>query len=261
MNRNNLKKFRILYNNLDELLSEKTQLFKKMSFIQKLNKFIQLYPSFEWLKEEIRLIHDLRNVVIHEEKFKQDIAIPTDAYLKKVEGILTTLENPQTAIDIATKGLYCCDPNDRILDVIKVMVERIYSQVPVVEDKKNGDGFIGVFSETCLLHLLGNVGTKTFTSGLALKDTTKIKDMLELIKKPINESWYFINRDTDVYKIKDMFYSMVFNDAAIPKSRLGVLFVTEHGRKDEKLLGIITSWDLSKIDHTEKQPPFENASK
>lgn len=252
MPKSNLKKFRILYNKLDELLSTRTHLLKKMSFIQKLNKFMQEYPSYAWLKDEVRLIHDLRNVIIHEEKHRQDIAIPTEAFLKRVEEILTILENPQTALDIASTELFCCDPNDRILEVVQMMVKEIYSQVPVLEDKKSRKGFIGVFSETCLTHLLGSVGSKTFLKGLALNEKAKVGEMLELVKKPINQSWDFTSKDTDVYKIKEMFHTRTFDNAAIPNSRLGSLFVTESGRKDEELLGIITTWDLSKIDHSKK---------
>lgn len=255
MPQENIKKFRILYNKLDETLSAKTKLFKKMSFIQKLNKFMQRYPSYEWLKEEIRLAHDLRNVLIHEEKFKQDIAIPTDAYLEKIGGILTTLESPQSAIDISSKELYCCDPNDSILDVVGEMVKKIYSQVPVFEDKIHRKGFIGVFSETCLMHLLGTVGHESLERGLCLASNAKVADILHIVKTPINESWQFVSKDTDVYKIKEMFNTLTFHNAAIPNSRLGVLFVTENGKVEEEVLGIITSWDLSKIDHTERLQP------
>jgi hypothetical protein len=45
-----------------------------------------------------------------------------------------------------------------------------------------------------------------------------------------------------------MFQTKTFSDAALENSRLGVVFVTKTGRREEKMLGLITAWDLSKID-------------
>lgn len=258
-NNNNIKEFRILYNRLDEILSSKVKELKKMSFVQKLNKYADQYPSYSFLKNEIRLIHDLRNVIIHEEKYREDITIPTDSFLKRINEIIKIIENPQTAIDIASMDIYSCNPDDRIIDVIDVMAEKIYGQVPVFSDKENLKGLIGVFAEACIIALLGRKerGSK---KGILLEESAKIGDILELIKIPINECWDFVPKDLDVYKVQKLFHTKTFKDARLKDARLGVLFVTESGNPSEKVQGIITTWDLSKIGQLHGKRNQEAAS-
>lgn len=247
----NLKKFRIYYNKLDDLLEEKTKIKRHGSFIQKLNQFLKEHPSFSWLKEEIRLIHDLRNVIIHEEKYKQDIAIPTESFLHKISQIIQTIERPQTAFDISSQRVFKCEPNDKLKDVVDTMSKNHYSVVPVFEKKRECRNFLGVFSENVLVTIASDCGEYR-DNNFWLPNITTIKDVLEYVKAPIRESWDFIARDTDVYNVQQLFHTKTFTNAALEKSRLGVLFVTKNGSPDEKFLGLITPWDLSKIEQYPK---------
>lgn len=245
MDTTNVKKFRALYNKLDELISERVGIYKKQSFIQKLKKFMYKYPSYEWLKSEIRLIHDLRNVLIHEEKEKEDVAIPTDTFIKMIEGILITLSKPQTAYDISSKKVFGCDPNDKVIDVVKVMAEKIYTRVPVFRNKKDCTGFIGVFSANSLARILVGESVSGTIEDFANKT---ISDIIESVKTPISESWDFVQEDMDVFKVQSMFQTKVYDNALLEKSRLGVLFVTKSGKRDDRITGLITAWDLSKVE-------------
>ena len=51
----------------------------------------------------------------------------------------------------------------------------------------------------------------------------------------------FVAKTCDEYYIKDL-----FKKSLVDKKRLEALFVTENGHSSEKLLGIITHWDLDK---------------
>lgn len=243
----NLKEFRVLYNKLDDLLSQKSDYKEEIAFTQKLKKFIQIYPSYEWLKSEIKQIHDLRNVLVHEEKYQENIAIPTDSLLKRLKGIIKTIQNPQTALDIASTEIYSCEPSDRIIDVIKVMADKLYSVVPVFTNKKESKEFLGVFSESSLMCIVGKK-EEVFCKNFSINSGLLIKDILDIIEKPIRESWAFISATYDVLKIQKLFHTQTFENASQPNSRLGVLFVTKNGKKDEEILGLITAWDLSKIN-------------
>ncbi len=247
MNKSNIKKFRILYNKLDEVISDRIKEKRNISFIQKLNKFINEYPSYKNIKDEVRLIHDLRNVIIHEEKYLDDITIPTDAFLDRIADVIKHMNNPQTAIDIASTCVYCCCLDDKISDVIQVMAEKIYSQVPVLSDKNKSKDLIGVFSEACIAAILGEQGLG-LKKEVLLDDDSRIEDIIEIVKEPINEGWDFIPKDLDVYKVQELFHNKTFKNAKLENARLGVLFVTEQGKRDEKILGVITTWDLSRIE-------------
>lgn len=241
----NLKEFRVLYNKLDDIISRGIKLDSRGSFIQKLNKYVKIHPSYDWLRDEIRLIHDLRNVIVHEEKYKQDVAIPTATFLHKIKQIIMTLEQPQTALDIASKNVFHANLDDKLVDIVSVMAKKLYSVVPVFDERKRC--FTGVFSESVLMQLFSSK-LESFEEGYKPTGVETMRDIRVFIEKPVRESWQFISKDTDVYIIQRMFHSMTYENASQKLSRLGVLFVTETGRCSDKLLGIITAWDLSKID-------------
>ena len=46
-----------------------------------------------------------------------------------------------------------------------------------------------------------------------------------------------------VSEIKDIFKEDVDN-----KERINIIFVTQHGKRDEKLLGIITAWEIASVN-------------
>lgn len=241
MNNKKIKIFRSLYNRLDEVISERVSLFRRRSFVQKLNKFVQKHPSFRQYKSEIRMIHDLRNIIVHEEKLERSIAIPTNELLERVKILITKIENPQTAFEIASKTVFGCEFGDDLLKIIKIMGKNVYSQVPVFEDKKKKEGFVGVLSESSIILYLARTGAD-------IDAKTKVEKLSQFISKPVKEGWEFIAKDTDVLKVSDLFQNKVFANAQLENAKLGVVFVTKTGSKMEKIEGVITSWDLSKIN-------------
>lgn len=244
MEANNLKEFRVTYNQLDSLLAEKTGFNKRSPFMQRLKEFMKMYPTYQWLQGDIKEIHNLRNLLIHEEQFRNDMVIPTDALIKRIKGIIHVISNPQTALDIATKDIYCCDPECSVLEIVSVMAEKIFSQVPVFEDQENNEGFLGVFSESVVTYL---VGKRRNVNEAVISSTLKMKDIIDVIKNPIKDGWDFIPQDMDVFEIQKMFRTKIVKNTELPNARLGVVFITETGKPEEKMLGLITPWDLSKI--------------
>jgi CBS domain-containing protein len=246
MAKENLKKFRVLYNKLDEAIAHKTKTYKRMPFLQKLHKFLDRYPSFQERKNEIKMIHSLRNVIIHEEIYDEEIATPTDSFLKKIRDLIKAIENPQTAIDIATQSIYSCEPADFIIEIVKIMSEKAFSQVPVFKNKDERSGFLGAVSESTITSLVAERG-EAKQGVICMKDSMTISNVLNLIKNPRNQTWEFVPKNIDVLKVQRKFLYKSFNNFSIDKEKLGVLFVTKSGQRNEKIEGLITAWDLSKI--------------
>ena len=76
---------------------------------------------------------------------------------------------------------------------------------------------------------------------LLAKDA-KIRDFSDFI--PIDrhesESFAFVSRDTLVIDIEDMFAKELRQE-----KRLAVVFITDNGDPNEKLLGLVTAWDIA----------------
>ena len=50
----------------------------------------------------------------------------------------------------------------------------------------------------------------------------------------------FTGKETAINELSD-----IFEEASRDGRKVGMIFVTEHGRDTEKLLGIITAWDVA----------------
>lgn len=67
---------------------------------------------------------------------------------------------------------------------------------------------------------------------------TKLKEVID--KEEIKNNYVFINRHKSIYDAKDIFENH--------QTRLAAILITENGLPSEKLLGIITAYDILEIN-------------
>ena len=53
------------------------------------------------------------------------------------------------------------------------------------------------------------------------------------------EEFMFISRNKNIYDVED-----IFKNYFQRKKRLGCVFITEHGKSNENILGMLTAWDI-----------------
>jgi hypothetical protein len=79
-----------------------------------------------------------------------------------------------------------------------------------------------------------------------LAETKTMRDIQKYLD-PITggkfDQYVFVKKDLDVFSIKDL-----FDNAIAHKQRLSAVFVTESGKSTQSLLGIITAWDLYRVE-------------
>jgi len=115
------------------------------------------------------------------------------------------------------------------------MNENSFTHIPIV---RNGV-VLGVFSENTLLRFLIDEEIVSIGSNVKFSDIEKYLP----IDRHRAESFRFIGQETPVSEIED-----IFADADRNADRIGLIFVTNSGKKTEKLLGIISAWDIAGID-------------
>ena len=113
------------------------------------------------------------------------------------------------------------------------MKENTYTHIPILEN-----GIVkGVFSENTLFgvllesELIYDINTTDFSEPL-------IKKYCNLTNH-VSETFEFISKDIYLEDVKEIFLKSFQK-----KQRLAMLFITQHGKPNEKLLGIITPWDV-----------------
>lgn len=246
------------------------ELEKKVDFVEESDKLIQLFREFENVvkqkcikmgiktdgknvnelinelmkkdsyfkrkKDEINTIRKVRNLNSHEAggKYKY-IVYPSPEINNKLENIINEIKKTPTIYNSTTcikeKDIYCKKLDDCIYDTIKTMSERMYTHIPILENKK----LIGVFSENTLFDVVKN------DSRIIIDQKTKfssIKDYLK-IENHSMEEFIFVSKIKNIYDIEEMFKNYFSRNKII-----GCIFITDNGKSTENILGMLTAWDV-----------------
>ena len=223
-----------LYKQLEEAVSAQYDLRESDSAVS----FLERRPEFRSVKSELSYCREVRNLLTHNPKISGRYAVePSDAMLNLLERTLDRVRAPLRAkhIWVSREKVTCRAVSDRIRPAMLEMEEKIYTHIPILEDGK----VVGVFSENTLLRCLLDEGL------VAIDDTARFSDIEKYLplECPRAESFLFIGKHTLASDIEDM-----FANALKENERIGLLFVTESGKQTEKLLGIISPWDVAAVD-------------
>jgi predicted transcriptional regulator len=161
--------------------------------------------------------------------------------MRWLKGLYNNMVSPPSALDIATRPVYSCNMKDKIHDTIRVMKENIYTHVPVYKEDK----FFGMLTESAVTYWLASQADETGGGFITTENT--IAGMKDFIKNDANNEVLFVERGKSVFEVEEKFFDYIEQG-----KRLGAVFVTETGKQSEKLLGIITAWDLPKIKRFQK---------
>lgn len=239
-----VEEFRQYFNKLEKLIKERNGEkdggdYSFEAFSRSLRTFIFKFPRFSFLKEDLKLINDIRNVIVHDE-IDECIVIPSDHMSQKIKSIYGTLSNPPKWDKIGVREIYSCNEDDSIVTVVKEMARNTYTHVPVLKDGI----FQWLLAESVYVQWLSN----TMAGDGIISSETQIKDLKKYTAQ-INDEFAFLPRDTDIFKIRDLFEKYTKEKFDNSFKRLGVIFITQTGKKTEKILGLITAWDLAKINN------------
>ncbi len=190
-------------------------------------------------QQELRAIAQLRNSLVHNPfaHFKGAIAQPDPEIVRRYEVIRNALLHPRDALSIAIPAskIYTAKLETNAIELLRTMNDNIYTHVPIMD----GNTLVGIFSENTVLSFLADAGEAIITNDMTVAD---FADYIPL-KAHASEAFVFLPRSARLSQVFE-----VFNIAIHKHERIGMMFVTEHGKESEKPLGIITAWDLASPD-------------
>lgn len=191
--------------------------------------------GFRSMRNELEYCREIRNFLQHNELINGDYAvIPSEGMIDSLGETLSRVISMPSAMSICVKAvdIYSAGIDDCVRPAMKEMAIRVFTHIPILDDGH----VIGVFSENTLLSYM----ISDEIVEIAEDDTfEKVRELLPL-DKHVSETFAFIGRDMVATSIAEL-----FQDALKRNERLGMVFVTAHGKPSEKLLGIITSWDMA----------------
>lgn len=197
-------------------------------------KELEQMPQYKGIRSNLAFCRMLRNLLSHYDwsKAGNDLVIVTDQAVRQVNNLYYSL-NPVSLMRVAIRAgqIFAPSPEDSVLAAVKVMQRNDYSYIPIVENHQ----IIGVFGTNTIMQLVAENSSSAFSESLKFKD---IIDFIRLTDES-NAHYGFINPNTTMEDV-----SLKFQRSKTRRIRLDVLFITDNGRSDGALQGMITPGDL-----------------
>lgn len=197
--------------------------------------FLSKKDEYRPYREEIKYCQEVRNLLQHKQKIGNEYPVqPSEEMIAFLEQTIASLRDRKTCGEIMTPlaKVFYRNINSQIKESIPKMREGSFSNIPILYD----NGFVaGVFTTFSLFNLVAERND----CGLS-KDMTfaEAKDYIALDFHK-TETYRFAEKGLYVDELKD-----IFEKTYSGGKRLSMVFVTSNGKKDGKLLGIISPWDV-----------------
>ncbi len=232
---NNNAEFLRKYNELDALIGEKFNREEDDSSIYFLiNKYRKSRIEIERIySNKLDSVRRIRNLMVHESGIIDSLFDVSSDVLDFLDELISYLRNPVLAQDVMTptKKLILGREDDLISVLILKVIEEGISNIPIVDEK---NVVIGIFNSDVLLNL--------FVNNYHINENSRIKDIKEFtsLESQLNLRFIFVTKEYEIDVLND-YFSM---SKEIYKKRLPAIFVSENGKQNSPLIGVISPIDL-----------------
>lgn len=220
-----------LYRQLEDALDEKYS-GKKRRYSSVVLEYLNDEDSAPF-RDKIDVCREIRNLLTHNAKLDgEDIVLPSDAICESLQAALNYIKKPPLALDCATRGdkIFYAGINQTVLKIMGIMDKSGFSHVPILENGK----FIGVFS-------VGTIFSYVLTSyNTPITKQTTIGQLQQLL--PIHmhiENYEFAPETLSCGEARRK-----FEKVREKNKRISMIFITKTGSPQERLLGMLTPWDV-----------------
>ncbi len=218
------------YKELEMTISTTFKLNKDDHFVYKLEHMEQ----FEDIQNKLYYCRNVRNLLQHNSLYPTTFAIqPSQEMIDFITDTIYRVKNPTKCLSIATpfQKLYWRTLDSNVINTMKAMREHGYSHIPILGENR----VVGIFSENSIINYLMTQESMTIDKNLCFRD---IKDFLSLDGRK-SHRYVFIDKDAYLPKAEDL-----FEKAFRKGERIAMILITENGSPKERLLGVITAWDV-----------------
>lgn len=229
----NSDRFVTSYNRIDQLMKniigthEHMAFFRLIEYAKKKSAIIRRYEA------DLREYGDLRNAIIHNRTtIEYAIAEPHEDVVLKMEELEIALSKPITVGNMFRTKVTTFQKTDFLSYALKVIKDKKYNQFPVYD----GTAFKGLITPVGItMWMASTVDSETFSR----KKTT----LGEILTHENNrENYRFINQNASIYEALEIFKEVITRG-----KRLEALLITEDGKPNKKLIGIVTPMSLMKV--------------
>lgn len=225
-----IDRFVNLYNNLDDELRDRLDVGPKDSFASCVHKVANNDSDVSQYRDRLLAFGRLRNAIVHDNGFGEEpIAKPRRDVVEEMETIVEELLSPPRLDSFHSPELEVFEPSDSLRVTLRYMKDHDYSQVIV-----HKEGKLVLLTTEAIGHWLE---TNVDEDNLVLVEDASVGDALN---HTLDDSFVCMARSDSVYDAREAFEQSI----EVNRPRLYAIIVTEHGKRTESPLGIVTPWDL-----------------
>lgn len=190
--------------------------------------------KFNQFRNEIKYCQDVRNLLSHKQKVKDSFAVePSQGMIDFIDSLINRIKGRRKCreIQIGFANVYWETLDGNVKKTIKAMRSHVYTHIPILKD-----GVVtGIFDENSIFNYLADNEIIEVDDALTFRN---IEQYLSLSDREL-ETFLFSKADRYVDELECEIESYFQKG-----QRVGVVFITQNGAETEKLLGIITPWDI-----------------
>ena len=214
-----------------EKLSGLTGYMPFSRLIDKTKKDSAVIRKFE---DDLRVYANLRNAIVHNRtEVEYAIAEPHDDIVELIEYIDRELAKPVTVGELFRRKVHTLNSTDSLSKGLELIRKQRFNQIPIYRNSE----FIGLVTADGITYWLAD----EYPEGVISGEMPTLIDIYYHEKK--KNTYRFVSQDLSVYAAEEY-----FRKAMSQGKRIEALLITQTGNKSEKLLGIVTTADLLKID-------------
>ncbi|HLO11888.1 MAG TPA: CBS domain-containing protein [Pseudoneobacillus sp.] len=235
-NGDKVARFEAAFNRIHEKLKELVkETHEHAPYSDVLYSARKLHNVVRFNYENLKQFGYLRNAIVHK-KIREDfyIAEPHDKVVEEIERISGILLQPPLALSVASQPVKSYSPHTPLIEILAMMDEKGFSQFPIYANSN----FQGLLTDGGIAKWL----SRNLVGKSAHLDGVTAADLIPLEKK---HSVKFLARNSTIYDLESLFEKS-FDE----NKKLKAILITEHGSQNQKPIGIVTTWDLVRIDHS-----------
>lgn len=189
--------------------------------------------GFSAYREELDFCREVRNLLSHEPKVDGAYAFyPSKEMLDMLKELVRMVEHPINVSDrmTPTNQLILTNPKAPAIAVMDRMRRENISHAPILSDGR----VEGIFS-------VGTVFQAMLDGAIRLDQQTTVGDFAAYLplEQHMGQGFTFVGRNTTLTEA-----CAIFDRAYSRNHKIKLLLVTESGRRSERLLGVISPYDL-----------------
>ncbi|MBQ6373885.1 MAG: CBS domain-containing protein [Clostridia bacterium] len=228
--------FLVMYRRLEGLL-EKRYADRQVASGSVVKEYLRDADSEPW-RSDLDLCREIRNILSHNiDEAGAAVVEPSQGIVDRLQAIIEHVQRPLLAVHFGTpaENIMFAHPNDLALNVMRHMLKKGYSHVPVADRS----GLVGVFSAESLMMYLAEHGLSDARDELRIGD---IREALDFGDER-SERYMFLRDDATLFNVRDAFEKR--NER---NNRLAVVFLTSDGTRQGQLVSMLTPWDALRDD-------------